>query len=95
MSWGVAVARGPAGGVLVVLVVFGGYVVVGPGHAAKGATKQSVHLTVEVNGDLLIHAPVWQRALADGHGTYDFTPMLREIAPYLKGADLAIQSLHI
>jgi poly-gamma-glutamate synthesis protein (capsule biosynthesis protein) len=45
---------------------------------------------VEVNGDLLIHAPVWQRALADGHGTYDFMPMLREIAPYMKRADLAI-----
>jgi len=58
--------------------------------ATVGAAKHSVKLTVEVNGDLLIHAPVWQRALADGHGTYDFTPMLREIAPYIKGADLAI-----
>jgi poly-gamma-glutamate capsule biosynthesis protein CapA/YwtB (metallophosphatase superfamily) len=49
-----------------------------------------VRLTVEVNGDLLIHGPVFQRALQDGHGNYDFSPMLREIAPYVKQADLAI-----
>jgi len=47
-------------------------------------------LTVEVNGDILVHGPVWQRALQDGHGNYDFFPMLREIAPYVRGADLAI-----
>jgi poly-gamma-glutamate synthesis protein (capsule biosynthesis protein) len=47
-------------------------------------------LTVEVNGDILVHQPVWDRALVDGHGRYDFSPMLREIAPYIKGADLAI-----
>ena len=40
-----------------------------------------VKLTVEVNGDILVHAPVWQRALQDGHGSYDFAPMLREIRP--------------
>ncbi len=49
-----------------------------------------VKLTVEVNGDILVHSPVWQQALADGHGSYDFRPMLREIRPYIKGADLAI-----
>jgi poly-gamma-glutamate capsule biosynthesis protein CapA/YwtB (metallophosphatase superfamily) len=49
-----------------------------------------VKLTVEVNGDILVHSPVWQQALADGHGTYDFRPMLREIRPYIKSADLAI-----
>jgi poly-gamma-glutamate capsule biosynthesis protein CapA/YwtB (metallophosphatase superfamily) len=47
-------------------------------------------LSVEVNGDILVHGPVWQRALQDGHGNYDFAPMLREIAPYIKAADLAI-----
>ena len=57
----------------------------------SGARKASpVKLTVEVNGDLLIHGPVWQRAQQDGHGNYDFSPMLREIAPYIKSADLAI-----
>jgi poly-gamma-glutamate capsule biosynthesis protein CapA/YwtB (metallophosphatase superfamily) len=49
-----------------------------------------VRLTVEVNGDILVHAPVWQRARADGHGRYDFAPMLREIRPYIRSADLAI-----
>ena len=49
-----------------------------------------VKLTVEVNGDILVHSPVWQQALAYGHGNYDFRPMLREIRPYIRGADLAI-----
>jgi poly-gamma-glutamate capsule biosynthesis protein CapA/YwtB (metallophosphatase superfamily) len=62
----------------------------GPTRSSAQAAKPSVRLSVEVNGDLLVHAPVWQRALADGHGNYDFTPMLREIAPYVRGADLAI-----
>lgn len=52
--------------------------------------KPRVRLTVEVNGDILVHSPVWQRALIDGHGTYDFAPMLREVAPYIRSADLAI-----
>jgi poly-gamma-glutamate synthesis protein (capsule biosynthesis protein) len=52
-----------------------------------------VRLTIEVNGDILVHAPVWQRARADGHGRYDFAPMLREIRPYVRSADLA--SCHV
>ncbi len=52
--------------------------------------KPPVRLTVEVNGDILVHGPVWQRALQDGHGSYDFAPMLREIRPYVRSADLAI-----
>jgi poly-gamma-glutamate capsule biosynthesis protein CapA/YwtB (metallophosphatase superfamily) len=61
-----------------------------PARSIGRASEPSVKLTVEVNGDLLIHSPVWKRALADGHGSYDFMAMLREIAPYIKGADLAI-----
>jgi poly-gamma-glutamate capsule biosynthesis protein CapA/YwtB (metallophosphatase superfamily) len=53
--------------------------------AAGGRT-----LTVEVNGDILVHGPVWQRAFQDGHGNYDFEPMLSEIRPYVQSADLAI-----
>jgi poly-gamma-glutamate capsule biosynthesis protein CapA/YwtB (metallophosphatase superfamily) len=56
----------------------------------KPSAAKAVRLTVEVNGDLLIHSPVWEQALVDGHGRYDFYPMLREIAPYIKHADLAI-----
>ncbi len=58
------------------------------GHA-KPATRQ-VRLTVEVNGDILVHGPVWRQALVDGHGRYDFAPMLAEIRPYVQSADLAI-----
>jgi poly-gamma-glutamate capsule biosynthesis protein CapA/YwtB (metallophosphatase superfamily) len=53
-------------------------------------TKAPVKLTVEVNGDILVHGPVWKRALQDGHGSYDFAPMLGEIKPYIQSADLAI-----
>jgi poly-gamma-glutamate capsule biosynthesis protein CapA/YwtB (metallophosphatase superfamily) len=56
---------------------------------AKRPAK-TVKLTVEVNGDLLVHTLVWERARQDGHGNYDFSPMLREIRPYVKRADLAI-----
>jgi poly-gamma-glutamate capsule biosynthesis protein CapA/YwtB (metallophosphatase superfamily) len=62
----------------------------GSTNANRPATTKPVELTVEVNGDLLIHSPVWEQALLDGHGEYDFSPMLREITPYIKGADLAI-----
>jgi poly-gamma-glutamate capsule biosynthesis protein CapA/YwtB (metallophosphatase superfamily) len=57
---------------------------------AATSRPASVRLTVEVNGDLLIHSPVWERARRDGRGRYDFSPMLREVTPYIKGADLAI-----
>jgi poly-gamma-glutamate capsule biosynthesis protein CapA/YwtB (metallophosphatase superfamily) len=68
-------------------------VVPAPGTGKATAVRSGngrVELTVEVNGDILVHGPVWQQALRDGHGTYDFSPMLREIAPYVKAADLAI-----
>jgi poly-gamma-glutamate synthesis protein (capsule biosynthesis protein) len=58
--------------------------------AAPAARAKPVSLTVEVNGDILVHSPVWNQALADGHGRYDFAPMLREIRPYIRSADLAI-----
>lgn len=66
------------------------------GRAAEPIPRDAAHrarvvnLTVEVNGDILIHSPVWERALADGHGRYDFEPMLAEIRPYIRSADLAI-----
>ena len=51
---------------------------------------RAVRLTIEVNGDILVHRPVWQQALVDGRGRYDFAPMLREVRPYIRSADLAI-----
>lgn len=50
-----------------------------------------IDLTIEANGDFLVHAPVWQAAAqrAGGHG-YDFGALFREIRPYVAGADLAL-----
>lgn len=63
----------------------------GEPHATAAPRPRTVHLTIEANGDLLIHSPVWQRAqqLAGGHG-YDFAPLLRHVKPYVARADLAI-----
>jgi hypothetical protein len=50
-----------------------------------------VHFTVSASGDLLIHAPVWERALALGGGSdYDFAAELNEVRPYVAQADLGI-----
>jgi len=58
--------------------------------AAKPASKR-VHLSVSVNGDLLIHSPIYNRAKALGGGTrYEFRPMLRYVKPIVRSADLAL-----
>ena len=46
-------------------------------------------ITIATTGDFLLHMPVQQRALSNGGGTYDFSPMLAEIAPTITAADLA------
>jgi hypothetical protein len=63
-----------------------------PASTARGAgTGKPVHLLVEANGDLLIHSPIYARALALGGGRrYEFRPMLREVKRYVQSADLAI-----
>ncbi|CAB4862754.1 unannotated protein [freshwater metagenome] len=49
------------------------------------------HITIEANGDLLIHSPVYHRALENGGGTkYSFDEMLSRVKPIVKSADLAI-----
>ncbi|MEA2125067.1 MAG: hypothetical protein QOI80_1849 [Solirubrobacteraceae bacterium] len=57
---------------------------------APASAAAATHLTIEVNGDLLIHEPIWERAraLAGGHG-YAFAPLLRRVRPWIRGADLA------
>lgn len=53
--------------------------------------REPVRLTVSVSGDLLIHSQVHQRALALGGGSrYDFAPLLKQVRPYVRGADLAL-----
>ena len=55
-----------------------------PGPAA--APERPVRLTVAASGDLLIHTPVAQRALALGGGRrYDFAPMFAPVRPLHRG----------
>jgi capsule synthesis protein PGA_cap len=55
------------------------------------AAPRAARFTVEVNGDLLIHSPIYDRALALGGGRrYDFAPMLRAVRPRIRAAGLAL-----
>jgi Bacterial capsule synthesis protein PGA_cap len=59
-----------------------------PHHRAR---PRPVRLTIEVDGDLLIHSPIYDRARALGGGRrYDFAPMLRPVRRWIRRADLAI-----
>ena len=50
-----------------------------------------VTITVEASGDLLIHSPVWEQALADGGGThYNFAALFKQIKPYIEGVDVPL-----
>jgi Bacterial capsule synthesis protein PGA_cap len=53
--------------------------------------SHAVRLVVEASGDLLIHSAIFERALVLGGGRrYDFVPLFAQIAPYIRGADLAL-----
>jgi poly-gamma-glutamate synthesis protein (capsule biosynthesis protein) len=72
------------------------------GSAAAGVTSEPeapppperpdpIRLTIAASGDMLIHSPIYERALALGGGSgYDFAPMLAELRPWLGRADLAL-----
>jgi Bacterial capsule synthesis protein PGA_cap len=61
------------------------------GEGGAGAEAEPVRLTIAATGDLLIHSPVFERALALGGGSsYDFAPMFDEIEPWIRQADLAL-----
>jgi Bacterial capsule synthesis protein PGA_cap len=48
-------------------------------------------LVVEAGGDLLIHTPIWERALVLGGGHhYNFAPLFARIKPYIRRADLPL-----
>jgi len=50
-----------------------------------------IQFVVEASGDLLIHKPVWERALVLGGGRhYNFAPLFARIKPYVRHADLAL-----
>lgn len=61
----------------------------GGGDGLGSATPDVRKLTIVASGDLLIHQPVWARALANGGDRYDFRPMFRALRPLLRGATLA------
>lgn len=59
--------------------------------AVQPAAAPPARFTVAAAGDLLIHTPVAQRALANGGGRrYDFGPMFGSIGGRVAGADLAL-----
>jgi hypothetical protein len=63
----------------------------GPAGAPARAPERPVRLTVAASGDLLIHTPVAQRALALGGGRrYDFFPLFAPVRRVIAGADLAL-----
>jgi Bacterial capsule synthesis protein PGA_cap len=63
--------------------------------AGAGGTEQPAEPKVQTfdivaTGDLLIHAPVWQRAYRNGNGRPDFRPMFAAIRPIVRGAALSL-----
>jgi hypothetical protein len=57
----------------------------------RGGQSHVVRFVVEASGDLLIHSPVWERALVLGGGRhYNFAPLFARIRPYVRHADLAL-----
>jgi poly-gamma-glutamate synthesis protein (capsule biosynthesis protein) len=63
----------------------------GAAPAPAAAPEQPVRLTVAASGDLLIHSPVAQRALALGRGrSYDFAPLFAPVRRRIAQADLAL-----
>ena len=61
------------------------------GTAAKPERPKAAHFTVSASGDLLMHQPLLDRALANGGGDeYDFAPFFRRIKPYVAGVDLGL-----
>ena len=58
---------------------------------AAPEAPEPVRFTVAATGDLLIHSPVFARALENGGGErYAFAPMFKQVKPYIEDADLAI-----
>ncbi len=55
------------------------------------ASAEPTRLTVAASGDLLIHAPLYERAKRLGGGRrYEFRPFLRYVRPWIEQADLAL-----
>jgi poly-gamma-glutamate synthesis protein (capsule biosynthesis protein) len=73
-----------------VVLASGGMLIRSPPPQPRSESR-GVQLTVEASGDLLIHAPIFDRALALGGGRhYDFAPFFVQIKPYIRGVGLAL-----
>ncbi len=87
--------------VFALIVGIGSSMTTGSGHQA-GSTGSAavvsqprgvrpVTLTVEASGDLLIHSPVWEAALAAGGGNhYNFAALFARIKPYIEPVDVPL-----
>jgi poly-gamma-glutamate synthesis protein (capsule biosynthesis protein) len=62
------------------------------GHDGRPAASAPDTRTFDIvaGGDLLIHAPIWERAAALGGGRYDFRPLLAQVRPIVSRAALAL-----
>src|SRR5688572_27066208 len=59
--------------------------------AGPSAPSEPVRFTVSASGDLLMHRPLLDRALANGDGRqYDFAPFFRKVRPWVGGVDLGL-----
>ncbi len=68
--------------------------VVAPGaHAETKEAQATTRITLAAIGDLLIHESVYQSVYNSNTGKYDFAPIFKFIAPYLKNADYTIANL--
>jgi hypothetical protein len=57
----------------------------------RPASDDVIQFVVSGSGDLLIHEPVWERALALGGGhRYNFAPLFGRVKPFVQAADLRL-----
>jgi hypothetical protein len=62
-----------------------------PPRKRRVPTARPVTFTVEASGDLLIHGPVWERALVLGGGNhYNFAALFDHIKPIIRHVDLPL-----
>jgi poly-gamma-glutamate capsule biosynthesis protein CapA/YwtB (metallophosphatase superfamily) len=62
----------------------------GVGGRPAAGPAEPPEFDIVASGDILIHRSLWERALALGHGRYDFRPMFARIRPIVSAAALAI-----
>lgn len=61
-----------------------------PASSSAAAPAAGGSFSVVATGDVLIHPALSDQAEADGHGKFDYRPLLAGIKPLISGADLGI-----